>query len=225
MLIAPTEPPKLKAIGNVSSLPEKFGADILFASHGEWIGIQRKELSDFIASVQDGRMAREVAMLKRCNMAVLVIEGRPQWTMDGVLMGKGYGAQWTLTQHRGYLWSVRARGVWVDFTDDLDGTIAWVEMFQQWCDKPKHTGLDKRPGPMNLWGKPENVDYQCHLLMGIPGVGPELARRIIDAFGMPFEWRIAIEELVEVEGIGEKKAKQIYAALGEPRVERVTIHG
>lgn len=219
MLIAPTEPAALKAIGSVSSLPEKFGADALFASHGEWVGIQRKELHDFIASVQDGRMAREVAMLKRVNVAVLVIEGSPTWTMDGALMGKGFGTQWTLAQHRGYLWSVRAKGVWVDYTDDVQGTVSWIEMFRRWCDKAKHVGLDRRPGPINLWGKPENVDYACHILMGIPGVGPELARRLVDKFGMPLEWRIDMAELVEVEGIGPKKARQMWEAIEMNRVE------
>ena len=51
--------------------------------------------------------------------------------------------------------------------------------------------------------------------MGIPGVGAELADRIVKRFGVPFQWKISQEDLETVEGIGKKKAQKIWAAIGE----------
>lgn len=51
--VAPTEPPSLKAIGKVSSLPERVGADVLFFSRGQKHAIQRKELRDLPADVAE----------------------------------------------------------------------------------------------------------------------------------------------------------------------------
>lgn len=215
MLIAPTEPPAMKALGSVSSLPEQYGVDALFASRGQWVGIQRKELSDLINSVYDGRLTREVAQMQRLPLAMLIVEGRPSWTMDGDLMGKGasYGPKWTYTQHRGMLWSLRAKGIWVDTTDSVAETVGVIAMFIAYCRKEHHRALDRRPNPESVWGKPGNRDYACHLVQGLPGVGVELAERIVDTFGVPFGWKVSEDQLTMVEGIGKKKAHKIWQAL------------
>ena len=64
--------------------------------------------------------------------------------------------------------------------------------------------------PTAAWGTPDSRDFQVHLLTGFPGVGPELAERIIDHFGgVPWTWKITVEELQQVAGIGKRKAEQI----------------
>ncbi len=50
MLISPTDR-DLHQLGKVSSLPEKWGCDVLIRTSDKWIGVQRKELKDFITSV------------------------------------------------------------------------------------------------------------------------------------------------------------------------------
>jgi len=53
-----------------------------------------------------------------------------------------------------------------------------------------------------------------HILQGFPGVGPELAGRMVDHFeGVPLTWTHAIDELMEVEGVGKKKAEGMVNAL------------
>lgn len=215
MLIAPTEPAPLKAIGTVNLLPERFGVDILFSSRGRWFGIQRKEISDLINSIHDGRLQREIAQMQgRLEIAVLIVEGSVKWTLDGELVGNGWGKGWTRRQHRGLLWSVESKGVWTAQTGTVRETIDWVQDFELWCGKDRHHSLERRPGPSGMWGKPDHREYGCHLLMGLPGVGPELANRIYEHFGgVPWEWRVGMEELMEVQGIGKKKAEEILGAL------------
>lgn len=213
MFIAPTEPKELKAIGTVALLPETYGVDVLFAARAQWFGVQRKELSDLIASVHDGRLGKEVSQMKRLAQGMLLVEGRPQWTDDGELISNGLGYRWTKAQHRGLLWSVRSKGVWVDSTDNLRDTIAIVQMFESWMRKTKHVSLDRRPGPVSYYGKPDDHDYACHLVQGLPGVSETLAKRIVEKYGVPFGWKISQDDLQSIQGIGKVKAAQLWAAL------------
>lgn len=216
MLISPTDR-DLHTLGKVSSLPEKWGCDVLMRTGDKWIGVQRKAVSDFISSVQDGRLAKEVQQMSACgrlDVKVLLIEGEPKWTIDGVYMSNGYGSQWTMAQHRGMLWSVMLRGIWVDSTHNINETRVWLRMFEQWCAKDKHSALDRRPAAFGAWGKPDSREYGVHLLQGLPNVGPELAGRIYDEFGgVPWGWTVTMEQLMSVKGIGKKKANELLGTL------------
>lgn len=214
MLVSPAEPATLREPFTVSALPERYGADFLFIANRQWVGIQRKEIKDFLASLYDGRLAKELAQLQSIPYRVLVIEGNISWTNDGFMLhGSDYGRKVSRKQWKGLLWSVRAKGVWVEFSDNWIDTLGILGWLEEWFKKSKHNSLDTRPGPDSLWGKPSNRDYQKHLIMGLPGVGVELAERIIDKFGMPFTWKISKEDLLCIDGIGVKKAEAIWMAL------------
>jgi ERCC4-type nuclease len=194
--------------------PEYFGCDVLMSvQKGQWHGIQRKEMGDLLASLSDGRLAKELAQMKRCHSAKLLIEGTPKWSNDGELLGNGFGQRFTLTQYRGLVFSVLNRGIGVLHSRGLNDTIAIVQSYETWAKKEKHASLDARPGPMSVWGKPGNEDYDRHLVQGIPGIGPELATRIIERFGLPFMWRIQRDDLLALKGVGKKKAEQIWRAI------------
>lgn len=217
MLVAPTEF-DLKTIGKVSSLPEKWGCDILIRTSDKWVGVQRKAVPDFIASVIDGRLSKEVQQMSACgrlDVKVLLVEGDATFTSDGVYMSNGYGSQWTLAQHRGMLWSVASRGIWVDHTRSITETRVWLKMFEQWCSKERHSALDRRPAAIGSWGKPDSREFGLHLLQGLPNVGPELAARIYDNFGgVPWSWSVSEKELMAIPGVGKKRAAEMLGAIG-----------
>lgn len=219
VLVSPAEPAQLRSIGTVSSAPELYGADFMFKSAaGHWVGVQRKEISDFIASMADGRLAKEVAQMQSLGHRVLIVEGDVRFTNDGEMMNRPFGQKLNRKQWKGILWSVRLKDIWVEFSDSTDDTIEQLSWLEEWFKRDKHASLERRPGPVSMWGKPNNEDYQRHLVMGLPGVGPELAARIVEKFGVPFGWRIDFEDLLNVDGIGPKKARSIYEAI-EP-IER-----
>lgn len=212
MIVSPTEPPALRAIGTTAMTPERYGCDLLFSAGARFYGIQRKEFKDFCASVQDGRLGQQIAQMQGMTRGMVVIEGDGRWTDDGQLIDRY--ADMTKDQMRKLLWSVRDQGVWVDFTDDLQDTIRLVTSFEAWCKKGGHTSLSQRPKPQSQWGRATNRDFQLHLLQGIPGVGVELAGRIIDRFGrVPWAWNVSEEELMQVDGIGKAKVKKMMEAL------------
>lgn len=216
MLIAPSEPEQLKALGLSSIAPERKGVDILFASkHHGMVGIQRKQFpGDFLKSKSDARLPKEYIQMQTLDVAILLIEGRGRWTTDGELIYE-YGS-WNKSSHRRYLLSVRAKGIWVEQVDSIAETIAFIGDVKAWADKPVHHSTRMVPAAKkDGWGRITSRDYLIHLIQALPDVGPELAIRIVDMFGCPFRLTVTKEQLMTVHGIGKGKAQQIIDVFQE----------
>lgn len=215
LIIAPTEPAAFKAIADVVSMaPERMGADALWSSNS-WgmVGVQRKEYRDLVASVADGRLAREVAQMQRLGLAVLMVEGRVRFASNGEIVDSYM--RWTRSQHRSLLRSVQAKGIWVEATDNVADTVEAVQDLRRWADKARHNSLDRRPKPAGAWGKASERDFALHLLQGVDGVGPVVAEAILDRFGkVPWAWECSHEDLLAVPGVGPGVAKKLWEALG-----------
>lgn len=213
MFISPTEPERLRDIGVVSILPESFGADILFQSELGLVGVQRKEFpNDFLASVHDGRLNKQIAQMQDLNLGVLLLEGIERWTTDGKLIRQSYDKRngWSRVQHRNYLVSVQLRGVVIAQADNLTDTIGYCNSLQVWCNKPNHDSLSIRGGvERDAWGNIGNREYAEYLIQGLPDIGPKLARAILDTIGLPFRLNVTEEELMTVPGISKGRARKI----------------
>lgn len=219
ILVAPTEPVTLRNIGRTSSLPERFGADVFWTvqrdARGLKVGVQRKEWKDLVASVEDGRWARELSAMRALDVRFVVVEGWPTVGSDGSLVDKRFGRAWNLSMVRSVLATCQADGVIVDRTANIYDTAEWCKWARGWTAKARHGSLEGREGVgRGMWGSPTNRDYGVHLLQGLPGVGPELAGRVYDHFGgVPWRWEVGVEELMRVEGIGRKKAEKMIGGL------------
>lgn len=219
MIVAPTEPPLLKDIATVvSTKPERYGVDVMWlGAKGVRYGVQRKEFpGDFLSSVSDGRLAKELGQMEALDVPILVLEGKAIWMNDGRLDSR-WGQEWKKRSHWAFLASVRARGVWVEWTANLEETVEIVQVYQEWSRKVRHTATMRRPGPAkNAWGTQSSRDWQIHLLEGFPDIGPETARRIIDHFGrVPLQWTTDAVGLQAVFGVGKKTAEKLIRAIGD----------
>ena len=218
MLISPSEPKQFGTLGKVSSTPERHGADFLILGYKVRIGVQRKQFpGDLLASLQDGRLYDQLPRLGDLDKALLIVEGRGRWTLDGELMADKYH-QFTLSQMHGLLFTVMFEfGVPSIWVANMDETIAVLRALESWSKKKKHTSLKSRPGPeKNLWGSLTDKHMAQHIMQGFPGVGPELASRMIEKFEcVPLTWTVGMDELMSVEGIGKKKAEAMYGVLEE----------
>ncbi len=207
MLISPAEPAALKHLGRSSSTPEHYGADFLISSpvYG-LVGIQRKELSDLVASIKsDDRLSREVIAMKELDYAIWIIEGTPQWTSDG--QATWTRTKYTHTQHRGLLFSLMFQGFLVAHTNTLSDTGELLSHLNHWLIKEHHSGLNFRPGARGEWGKADKTEWQIHFLQGLPGLGYERARLIVETFsGLPL---CLTQDLRTVNGLGDKTVTKI----------------
>ena len=216
MFISPTEPPLLHTIGVVSPIPEEYGVDILWQSKLGSIGIQRKQFpSDFLISIQDGRLSKEYQQMKALDIPILLLEGHPRWTTEGELYGDTHRGQrtyqWTRHQHRNYLASVQLRGIQVHTSESITDTIDYINGLRLWSNKGDHSSLDRRPAAQGsqLWGNITNGDYVRYLYQSLPGVGPRAAGAIYTKLGMIFQLKVSEEDLQTVPGIGKGRAKKI----------------
>lgn len=211
-LVSPTEPALIVAMGQRSSVPEEFGSDVLWMTdrHG-LAGVQRKTISDLVGSSRNGLLGRELTvMAEKLKVKMLVIEGQPKWSRDGVLVDQY--ARWSIEQQAGVEWWAQNLGIWVTHTRDTAETVTRIDHLAKWVDKEKHGSLLTRPNPpKSEWGRMDDRGTAVHFLSGVPGIGAELAGRLFDHFGrVPLEWGMTYEELLEVPGIGQKKAKVLW---------------
>lgn len=214
MFIAPTEPQPFPELGVVSVMPEEYGADFMWESELGRVGVQRKVFpGDFLASMHDGRLNREYQQMQALEVPVLVLEGRGRWSNSGQLIENvnGLKRMWDIDQHRNYLTSVQLlKGVTVLTADNKQDTVRLLENLKIWSMKPEHLSLEIRPAAQGgYWADISNRDFQRHLLMGLPFIGPKLADAILEKLGMIFRLNVSYEELLEVDGIGPGRAKKI----------------
>jgi ERCC4-type nuclease len=221
MLVSPTDRELLSLLGGkaISSyLPERYGADVLAVVEGRGkLAIQRKTFpDDLLASLEDGRLTRELPLLAQVEYPVLIVEGRPMWTADGHLM-QSWSSRWTRAQLRNLLRSVwRVHGVAVEQTTDINDTAAAILEMEAWFRKDTHLSLLHRPKntAKDTWGLADKRSMARYFLQGLPGVGPSLAEAIFDTFGkIPLRWSCTQKELMSVYGIGPKRAKALWEAL------------
>lgn len=207
--ISPTEPAELKALGQVTGLPEHKGCDVMWSAHNKLFGIQRKTCSDLVNSVYNGKLNHEFEKMSGLSVGVLLIEGRWNWTRDGIWTGGWGGSQkWNRAQMLSYLASVQARGFWLVQTDELADTVRAIDALVGWSRKEKHSALDTMPVVPKV-----NRD-EWVLQMKCPGIGPEMTKRLIEANGgeLPLKLTMSEEEIRKVPGWGPKRAKMLVEA-------------
>lgn len=213
ILVSPTEPLSIRQIGKVSTVPEKYGSDILLIDGKHRIGIQRKEVTDLVASLYDGRLTRVMALMKELSQRFLFIEGRMSFTTDRELIHPG--SRITKAQIYGVLLSVQViHNVNLMFTTNLLDTADTIRIIEKWLSKSEHNSLMTRPKPVSSWGTRTSRDWALHILQGFPGIGASSAGSIFDHFGrVPLKWDCTPQQLGEVGGIGKKRTEELFKAL------------
>jgi ERCC4-type nuclease len=211
VLVSPSEH-RLKGLGKVSSQPEKFGCDFLFVGAGGLVGVQRKEVKDLVASLHDGRLAKELGQMKGLAQGIVLIEGEVRWTNSGTILG--LRTSFTRTQLYGVVFSIQSGGVWVITTGGLEETRQVLPLVESWLRKQRHGSLSGRPNPQGDWGHVGSRDWGVHLLQSFNGIGFEVAGRIYDHFGgVPLAWTVGEDKLMEVRGVGKGRAEVLVNAL------------
>lgn len=228
-LLSPSEYKLAEVLGKASvtsNIPEQKGADILAVTRAGLMGFQRKEVpNDFLSSISDGRMARELTLLfKSCKYTRLICEGKFKYWYDGhVVTGRidkkkkmPTTSRYTRSQIEGIIFDVQqVIGIIVDYTEDLDDTARYLIHTVELMNKKSHLGLYTRPSAQGAWYVPTAKDIHLYLLQSFPGIGPATADKIIEHFGgdIPLKWSCELEELMEVSGLTKERAHSMYHAL------------
>lgn len=231
VLISSTESATFRALGRSTTRPEDFGVDAMWCARRQTFGVQRKALKDLIASVDDGRLAKEALQMASLDHAFLILEtgerggGAPREMPGGQLAGLGkFGRPWTGPQLRGVLYGLSVRGIHVLTTRDEAETISRVVELEAWSRKARHESAKGRGSvPADVFGKRGNREYGVWLMCALPGVGVETAGKIWDRFGgVPVRMAegVGLEELMSVPGVGRVTASRVLAVFGDGQREK-----
>lgn len=159
------------------------------------IAIERKAVHDFISSIFDGRLFRQVSELAdHYSRAILLVEGDISMVNELVNNVKVYyGALASLVL------KFSARLVFVPSVRD---SAIFIERLISNLNKEEQA-------PAIVRRKGESVaEQQVTFISSLPGIGPTLATRLLERFGSPLGVLTAPRQAL-AEVVGEKKAERI----------------
>jgi Fanconi anemia group M protein len=167
----------------------------------EEVAVERKQASDFVASILDRRLFGQAAKLKiTFPRAVIIIEGDITNVPHSI----------DLEAIRGALAFLIVReGITVLQVASAEETAAMLRIMARHAQERMGQLVSLRePKPMV-----EEL-FAAYLVEGLPGVGPRRARLLLEHFGTPAAIMCASsEELAKVPGIGKKSASRIWSAV------------
>jgi DNA excision repair protein ERCC-4 len=165
--------------------------------------VERKTISDFSASVCDGRFFRQACKLaSAARRPALILEGSSQ--ASSLSRESLQGALVTLTLILG-----------VPLLRSLDAE----ETARLMCYASRQLSRHVRGAVTRHGYRPKGKrKRQLHILQGLPGIGPARAERLLDAFGsVAYVFAATEEELAALDGFGDATASRIAATIHDPR--------
>jgi DNA excision repair protein ERCC-4 len=172
--------------------------------------VERKSVGDLAASLIDGRLFPQVARLAHSGYrTLLLIEGPPPASMPDVNPHSIEGALVSIAA----MWRLP-----VLHASDSEQSVRMLRFLAEQVRGSRESALrrfDRKPKRL--------ASRRLFLLQGLPGVGPALARRLLDRCGS-IEGVLAADAfaLSGVSGIGAKKAARIRQLVcGDVRPGRV----
>ncbi|MHA1128900.1 MAG: ERCC4 domain-containing protein [Alphaproteobacteria bacterium] len=167
------------------------------------VTVERKTCTDFALSIQDGRMFRQAAGLKRnAERPVILIEGTPFAEVSSRLTPSIRAAITSLS----VMWYLPV--LWA--ADAVEAANVLVMIGRQWIRDRRETWMP----PVQHPKRP--ADPRLSLLRSLPGVGPRIGRELLDHFGTISAISNATHrELETVPGIGRQRARIIRHLLSD----------
>ncbi len=167
------------------------------------VGIERKQIRDFIISVMNGRIFDQMNRLKQAyQRPILIIEGSPEllW-FERVHPNTIRGALAAIAIDFGIpiLWSLNYR--------ESAGLIYWIAHREQIAEKREPA---VRPGKKVS----SLARAQEYLIAGLPGISTVRARALLRKFKTPRRVFAAKEgQLLKLPGFGQKRVRMIKEIL------------
>lgn len=150
------------------------------------LSIERKEPSDLLASIADGRLFRQVhEMVNNSRWPLVIVHGSLYYDVDDMLMVDGVRMGWRGASVRAALRAVQWAGCPVEFCPTGQFPMAVHEAINT-AGKPDHAHYQvtktKKP-PIDFY--PEQTDHRQRIefLAGIPGIGIKRAKSLLEYVG------------------------------------------
>lgn len=166
------------------------------------VAAERKTVHDFIASIMDGRLFRQLLDLKsEFEVPVLIIEGENLFSSDGIHPNALRGALASV---------ITDIGAYVIWTRNPGETAEMLYALAKREQVKENSNVSVR-GKRRFRSENQQQEF---LLAGLPKISTAKAKALLKHFGTPLRVLSASEaELMQVKGIGKTLAKSIRSLL------------
>ena len=214
ILVSPNERDEMKSALGEIGLYAPMPFDFLIYTRRGILGAERKVFpSDFLASVDDGRLMKECAALReRARFRVIILEGLPRYTSSNHLISGTRPSRWTRDGIENMLRSIRyVMGCDPEWSDGIPDTVRLLRDLAGYFNG-EHRSLLTRPGFESNWPIPvyrEQVDY---FYQGLPGIGVKRSHLLSEVFPSPQGLFAAGREQF-IDAIGPKSGGRVFEFL------------
>ena len=165
--------------------------------HGSFeVAVERKDIRDYVSSLADGRLFNQLYNLSSSfEKSFLFIIGDFSLVADRI-------------DRRAYIGSLISVAL-----RQSGGTVTPVQVKddEEFCLALKYLNSQVEAGKLKAVPRGKKGSDATAMLMAIPGIGEEKAKRLLERFGSVYGIvNASVAELMTVEGIGEKQARRIY---------------
>lgn len=172
----------------------------------ERVGVERKRIADFLQSIIDQRIFKQVEALSNSyECPLLILEGNPE----------------TLFLERG-LHENTIRGVLASLAIDFKIPILWTQNPEETANQlfwiaNREQVLEKKELQVRANKKSASLsDQQEFLVAGLPGINSKRARKLLKELKSPEKiFRASEKRLLKVNGFGDKVIKRMKDVLKE----------
>ena len=137
------------------------------------VAIERKTISDFLSSMINKRLVRQLEEIKQYPKYLLIIEGIDEQELYNDCSHEGINSN----AIRGFLLSILLEfQVPIIFAKDYEDTAKFLYLLGK-KERKNHVSIRARKKALN---KKEQLQY---ILEGFPGIGPATAKKLLKRFG------------------------------------------
>jgi len=175
----------LADIGTVVALPT--GDYVWQDAGGKSVAIERKDTGDLLTSFNNGRLTDQLQrMVAEYDFPFLLIEGVISQDSSGLIKiwqnGGQLSREFPYSMIQLMLVEAQLSGAILVNSTSKASSLTMIRKLYEWSKRPEHNLLNRRKKPFQLGTK---IDKQVYLLMGLPGIGEDSARGLIEEFGSP----------------------------------------
>lgn len=187
--------------------------DYLVSVRNHEIPVERKEVNDFVASIEDGRIFNQAHVMSTVSeISFIVVEGSPMLALAERKFPRAafIGALSSLVLKR----SPYGKKGWISIVvlDTVYDTVLFLKHLHRQIEEGNLHRL-----PVNRVRKTmiDKRTVVVAMLQAIPGIGPETAYRIAERYpSISHLIKADVRELASIPGVGPVRARRIKEYLG-----------
>ena len=168
------------------------------------VGVERKEVRDFVGSLLDGRLFHQLKDLRGAYLRpLLILEGENVYGVSGVSQESIMGALASI---------VTDYAIPMIFTRNETETARMLVAIAK-----REQGEGRIPAIRGEKGTLSLPERQQFIVEGLPHVSGTLSQRLLAQLGSVFNvFNAGVEELSQVKGVGRKTAEEVFRTVRSP---------